>query len=199
MRIDKDLIELVQNGKMKSGNNYGTGMIVVDPNTGKILIGKRTDTHDYCSPGGKVEIGETPLQGVIRETKEEANIDVNTCMFYGYEMHTAPNGKNWVSFMFITWDWSGDIKNQESEVEPWEWVEPDIAMMMDLFPPSRKSLDIANEAGLLSHRNLKSVLELPVFDENFIPFIEVPTSPFHSMCNCAYSVNQTTEQAFMGL
>ena len=53
MVIDNDLKNLVTSSCMKTGNNWGTGMLIVHPQTRKILLGKRTDTHNYCSPGGK--------------------------------------------------------------------------------------------------------------------------------------------------
>ena len=187
MNIDKDLIQLVSEGKMKSGNNYGTGMIVVDPATGKILVARRTDTKNMCTPGGKVEIGETVLQGAVRETKEEAGIDVHSCYLYSYEMHTAENGKNWVSFMFITNDWSGEIKNQVAEVEPWAWVDVDTALSMDLFPPTEKSIVRALECGVLKLTHFDNETEKCVDEYKYIPFVNVPTSPFHDTCPCAYS------------
>lgn len=146
MVIDNDLKNLVTSSCMKTGNNWGTGMLIVHPQTRKILLGKRTDTHNYCSPGGKVEVGESPLQGVLRETKEESNISCNSVKFYDYEMHMSENGKNWTSFMFVCDDFDdSNIINQASEVEPWGWYSVEEALTMDLFPPTRKSLERAIE------------------------------------------------------
>ena len=63
--VDKDFLDLVEHGTMKQGNNYGCGVILLDPNTGKILLAKRTDNHQWATPGGKVEIGETPKEKII--------------------------------------------------------------------------------------------------------------------------------------
>lgn len=198
MVIDKDLENLVKNSNMKSGNNYGTGMLLVHPQTRKLLLAKRTDTHNWCSPGGKVEIGESPLQGVLRETKEESGVTVNSCIFYDYEMHTAENGKNWVSFMFLSDDFDvSQIVNQESEVEPWGWYTVEEALNMDLFPPTRKSLERAIEADLvyIAHQ-----------DNNYINYLDCPVtasgaSACHDSCCCAYSYVEseqifTTHQGF---
>lgn len=57
MYIDNDLMDLVTRSSMKSGNNYGTGMLIIHPETGEILLGIRSDTKNWCSPGGKVELG----------------------------------------------------------------------------------------------------------------------------------------------
>ena len=45
------------------------------------LIGKRLSTDSVCPdmwelPGGKIEKGETPYNAIIREWKEELDIDI---------------------------------------------------------------------------------------------------------------------------
>ena len=193
MYIDNDLKELVTFSMMKTGNNWGTGMLIIHPVTRKILLGKRSDTHNWCSPGGKVEVGESPLQGVLRETLEESNIKVDSCMFYDFEMHVATNGKNWTSFMFASDQFDDStIKPQESEIEgDWEWFTVEEAMSLDLFPPTRKSLERAIEA---------DVIYMAHQDDNYIPFENCATSASmvsaaHDMCCCAYSY-QEPEQIF---
>ncbi len=189
MYIDKELKELVTLSHMTSGANWGVGMLLVHPVTRQLLLGRRTDTKNMCSPGGKVEIGESPLQGALRETKEESNVKVNSCKFYDCEMHTAENGKNWTSFMFISDDFDvSTIKNQESEVEPWGWYSVEEALKMDLFPPTKKSIERAIAAG---------VLQVDCPEENFIPFTECPTtaSGVHDSCCCAYTYTEP-EQIF---
>lgn len=197
MLIDNDLKELVTMSSMKSGNNYGTGMIIVHPITRQILLGKRSDTHNWCTPGGKVELGESPLQGVLRETKEESNIQVRSCKFYSFEMHVAENGKNWVSFMFLSDDFDdSNIKAQESEIEgEWAWFPAEEALAMNLFPPTRKSLERAFQMGLIEPHNPEEMPDDPYI--NYIPFVECPTSGFavKDSCCCAYSY-QMPEQVF---
>lgn len=148
--IDKDLQQLVTSSNMKNGNNWGTGVICYNPVDRTILLGLRTDTKNYCTQGGKVEVGESPLQGVVRECYEESNLLLKSAYLIGYRAHTSPNGKNWVSFSFLSTDWEGEIKPQESEIVSWSWVPVDTAMNMDLFPPTRSSLEEALELGIIS-------------------------------------------------
>lgn len=187
MTIDNDLKNLVTMSHMKSGNNYGTGMLLVHPITRKLLLGERTDTHNMCSPGGKVEIGESPLQGVIRETMEESNVKLNNVQLYDYEMHTSENGKNWTSFMFISDDFDySDIKPQESEVVSWDWYTVEEALNMDLFPPTRKSIERAIEGDIIYMAHKPS---------NEIPYLEVPStaSGVQDSCCCSYSYREPEE------
>lgn len=188
MRIDKDLIDLVCSSKMKTGGNYGTGMLIVDPVTQKLLLARRTDGNkQFASPGGKVEVGESPLQGVIRETLEESNVIVNKCTIYDYEMHTSENGKNWVSFMFITRDFdASNVINQPSEMEEFGWYDIEEVLQMDLFPPTRKSIERALEAGVIGKETI---------EHNYVPYLDMPTSAscVHDSCHCAYSYNEPEE------
>lgn len=43
---------------------------------GRVLLVHRTDCDWWCQPGGGMELGETPWQGVIRETREETGFEV---------------------------------------------------------------------------------------------------------------------------
>lgn len=42
----------------------------------QFLILKRNDDQRWCLPGGWVDVGEKPFETAIRETKEEAGIDI---------------------------------------------------------------------------------------------------------------------------
>lgn len=189
--IDRDTLELVTSAKMTSGNNWGTGVILFNPKTGKILLAERTDTHNYATPGGKVELGESPMQGVMRECKEESNLVVDNLMFYGYHCHTSPNGKNWTDFLFISTKWHGNLKNQESEMN--EWREYDIyeADFMNLFPPCEFALRVAMEQDLFEKLSAQEI------DANgFFPDLAIETaktSPgiaLPDMDVCSYSYQE---------
>ena len=46
---------------------------------GRLLVVKRAEAPNrglWAFPGGKVEVGETPMQAAVRETKEEVGLDV---------------------------------------------------------------------------------------------------------------------------
>lgn len=69
------------NGFIKTKRrNKGVGAIIVDSRD-RILILKRSPNEYYAGlwdlPGGKVEDGETLLQAVVREAKEESGLRIN--------------------------------------------------------------------------------------------------------------------------
>ena len=191
MTITSDFIDMVNNGVKRSSDNWGTGIILQHPQTGKILLAKRTDTGEYGTPGGKVEYQESPKDGVLRECLEESNIKVNDMLCYGNNLHTAPNGKNWVDFLFYSNSFDdSNIQNQPSEMEPFSWYSIEDALNLNLFPPSRTGLEIAIENGILNSQ---------ADETNYIKYVNCPTSASSIMDSpaCQYSY-QELEQTYEG-
>ena len=188
--IDKDFYDLVTNGFKHSNDNWGTGVILQHPITKKILLARRTDGNkEYASPGGKVEYSESPKDGILRECKEESNVTIHDMCCYDFRTHSSSNGKNWVDFLFYSNNFDdSNIKNQETEMEPFDWFDVDEALKLNLFPPTKASIERACELGLLSDTCSK---------ENYIPFVDCPTSPSEVVdsCCCAYSY-QEPDQIF---
>jgi mutator protein MutT len=50
----------------------GDAAIIDD--TGRILLIRRSDTRKWAMPGGALEVGETPAEGVVREVLEETGV-----------------------------------------------------------------------------------------------------------------------------
>lgn len=148
--LNNELRELALAKKTSEFQNYGTGIIIQNTEDGKILLAKRVDTKTYGSPGGKVEIGESVLQGIVRETQEEANIKLKSVGLYDYNFHYDDRNRLWTSFLFICYDCDmGNIKNQESEMEEWGWYSLDEVFELKLFKPFELALERALQLDLL--------------------------------------------------
>ena len=98
---------------------------------GKVLINKRPEGKDYAGywefPGGKVEENETPEEAIIRELKEEINIDVSAACLAPLSF-TEKNYEKYyvVVLLYICRKWKGHMKPMENQ--ELEWVFPtDIA------------------------------------------------------------------------
>ena len=55
--------------------------ILFDKDKG-ILLEKRTDNGQWCIPGGAIELGEEPEEGLFREVKEETGLDISDPEFF---------------------------------------------------------------------------------------------------------------------
>lgn len=68
-----EIRKLVGNRKIIS---VSCGAIIENENN-EILLQLRSDTKNYGVPGGNIELGETLLETLEREIKEETNISIN--------------------------------------------------------------------------------------------------------------------------
>lgn len=83
-----------------------SGVIIIEENK-LLLMWKRKHNH-YELPGGKVEVGETPEQTAIRETKEEIACDVKIIKYLGYkDFHIT--GKDFRSHKYLAQIPNGQI------------------------------------------------------------------------------------------
>ena len=60
-----------------------------------LLLEKRTDTGDWCTPGGAIELGESLEEALRREIKEETNLDFSAFTLFDIHANTHmvyPNG-----------------------------------------------------------------------------------------------------------
>jgi 8-oxo-dGTP diphosphatase len=58
-----------------------TSAVIMDQD--KVLIAKRGKDEFWEFPGGKIDEGETPADCVVREMKEELNVDIKIEKFLG--------------------------------------------------------------------------------------------------------------------
>jgi ADP-ribose pyrophosphatase YjhB (NUDIX family) len=95
---------------------------IIEEDTGRILLQRRTDGGVWGIPGGLIEIGETLEESVKREVYEETNLHLNHLQLFGlYSGQNAyavyPNGDKVFSIqvIFFTKFFSGNLqKNRES-------------------------------------------------------------------------------------
>lgn len=66
---------------------------------GRVLLVYRTDCDWWCQPGGGMESGETPWDGVIRETREETGFEVGVERLAG--VYSWAPRKDEVIFSFV--------------------------------------------------------------------------------------------------
>ena len=97
--------------------------VLIENEKGEVLLQKRSDTGEWCVPGGALEPGETYIEAATRELSEEVGIKVSDLKLFGLysgadrEIH-YPNGDvvYSLSVIFITKSFTGEISDSDSEV-----------------------------------------------------------------------------------
>ena len=87
----------------------------------KVLLQNRVknDWKGYTLPGGHVETGESFVDAVIREMKEETGLDIYKPKLVGVKQFPIDNGR-YIVFLFKTTEFTGNL--QSSDEGKMEWV-----------------------------------------------------------------------------
>ena len=113
---------------------------------GTILLGERQNTGfedgKYHFPAGHLEDGETVVEAIIREMREELGIEINPrdlCL--ALVMHHKDLGDARVGLFFATQTWRGTIINNEpNKCRQLQWFRPD-QLPPNLVPYARAAID----------------------------------------------------------
>ena len=107
------------------------GLTIMVVRGGKILMGLRqgTETADglWAYPGGRMDYGEDPVTGVIRELFEETGMTVNRedVEFLRFANEPFPKeGKHYVTLVFFTTKAKGEPKLKEDKCGKWKMFSP---------------------------------------------------------------------------
>lgn len=87
---------------------------------GQVLLQQRSDDGLWGNPGGSMELGETIYETVIREVKEETNLEINAQDLTLFKIYSGPDqhhfypGGDEVYFVNITFK----VTQYQGEIRP---------------------------------------------------------------------------------
>ena len=114
------------------------GAIIKNANNEILLLDRVNYPLGWACPAGHVDKRETPKQALLRETKEETNLDVleYKLLFHEFvewnECSAKVMGHDWSLFEVIKW--SGDLIKNDRAASKLLWAKPQNFKDYDLEP-----------------------------------------------------------------
>ena len=140
---------------MKEGEYYISVLGVIRRSDGKFLITQRVLTKEWAAgwweiPGGAVKAGESSLEAVIREVKEETGLDVSEAEGgYQFCYHRDNKGQNYIVDIYR---FDMDVTEEDLTLQKEETMDGKFATLDEI-----KS--IAKEGKFLHFDSIKKVFE----------------------------------------
>jgi len=132
-------------------NNFRIAVKSFVMKDGKLLILKRASNDVqkptiWEIPGGRLELGEDPREGIKRETKEETGIDVEVLHPINVRHFVRDDGQTITMLIFLCKALQDNVKISEEHSE-FDWVSIDKCKdkLTDFF---HEEVDIFNQLGL---------------------------------------------------
>jgi 8-oxo-dGTP diphosphatase len=107
--------------------------------SGRVLITQRPQHKQLGGlwefPGGKVEMGEAPEQALVRELKEELDLNVEPDSLdpYAFASHAYPDF-HLLMPLYVTTRWGGTLKLDPNAAQGAQWVRPQELRKIEMPP-----------------------------------------------------------------
>ena len=111
----------------------------------------KKDWQGYTLPGGHVEPGESFVDAVVREMKEETGLDIKNPRLVGIKQFPIKEGR-YVVFLFKTTEYSGTVVS--SDEGQMEWVESSRLPEINTVDDFAELLRVMNDPALTEFRYL---------------------------------------------
>jgi ADP-ribose pyrophosphatase YjhB (NUDIX family) len=123
----------------------GVIAVVLDEDR-RVLLVRRSDTHDWALTTGCLEPGEQPVAGAVREVREETGLEVvadRLLSVEALELSVAPNGDqvHWLAVGVRCRVTGGEARVNDDESVQVGWFDP--ASVPPLPPHQQRCLSLA--------------------------------------------------------
>jgi 8-oxo-dGTP pyrophosphatase MutT (NUDIX family) len=99
---------------------------VVREHSGHVLFVKRRDNGKWVMPSGGLELDETLVECMIRETEEETGLTVTAARPMGIYTYFSrdPNISDQISVQFLVTEWTGVLQKETDETTDAAFFDP---------------------------------------------------------------------------
>ena len=124
--------------------------MVEDLENGKVVLQYRSPEKNnwsgYAFPGGHIEEGESLVESVIREIKEETGLTISNPQLAAVKNWQLEDGTRYIVFCYKATEFTGQLRSsQEGEVS---WVEKDQLEKLDLSYDMLPLLEVMEDPDL---------------------------------------------------
>lgn len=113
--------------KMENNFRIAVKSFIVKDNKVLLLKRRQNDPHKagtWDIPGGRLELGENPFEGIKRETKEETNLDIDVHMPLDIHHFTRDDGQQITMLIFLCNTPTNNITLSEEHTDHnWQPIE----------------------------------------------------------------------------
>lgn len=138
---------------MRRTENVELAVLCLITDGDRMLLQNRVkkDWQGYTLPGGHVEPGESFVDAVVREMKEETGLDIKNPRLVGVKQFPIKEGR-YVVFLFKTTDYSGTVVS--SDEGQMEWVESSRLPAINTVDDFAELLRVMNDPALTEFQYL---------------------------------------------
>jgi len=134
------------------------------------------DLHNgyYVFPGGTIERGETGIDCIVREFKEETGLNIIkprlkvlwTCDNRERLLGGRTDREDWLVQMYIADKFYGELREEVRKNAKPIWISDDSLDKIKMYPGDRELLELLGKGGIFEVRQRYQGEELVLFDWN---------------------------------